>query len=154
MNHSRDDHPWRWVIGSDFQNTSTIDIECLINNTNSTYIDDPSLCGNNWHRTDILLSNFSSSSGLCNLEASFICIETAHEHFGEWFSGRYRLYHPTQPYWISENAQNASWLAVNIVDTNIGSGLWRYFMFVIDAGTHSYIVHLVLLWIGSICANN
>ena len=137
VNHSRANHPWRWVIGIDYTDTTTIVLQCLLNDTNTEYIDDPTLCMDNWWVGDTFLPNVSSTSGICQLEASFVCIETSSSHFDNYFSGRYRLYHPGQPYWISENAQNSSILFVDTLEDNFdGFGVREWWVFFVGvAGT-------------------
>eukprot|EP01083_Nonionella_stella_P140237 429531_1 len=112
INHSTTSHPWRWVIGTDYNDRSTIDLECIQNTTDTNYIDDPSLCDNNWYRNGTRIHNISSHGGICNAGDVFVCAEAASAYFTASFAGRYRQLHKNTQYYVSETAQKHTVLKV------------------------------------------
>eukprot|EP01084_Bolivina_argentea_P287928 494110_1 len=125
VNHSasNDQNPWRWVIGRNYLNDQTIEAECILNTTN--YIDDPTLCGNNWYRNGINGTirqyNLTSHAGICNLGDMFLCVDTTGPN-ASTVSGRYRQFHKNSDYWIHESRLAYLMLWPNV----FGWGLWNW----------------------------
>jgi len=86
VNHSRSDHPWRWVIGTDYLAENTIFAQCLL--PTDEYIDDPTLCGPNWYNTQgELIGNLTSNDGICDLADSYVCTSSGSGFFNYYFEG-------------------------------------------------------------------
>ena len=136
VNHSLDSesNPWRWVIGSNYSDDTSITLECILGTID--YIDDPTLCGNNWYRNSTLQPNVSSHSGVCDLGDTFVCIESGITQFQTYFSGQYKQYHKDVPYWVSTNDVNASALYQATRFNLFRLGFWPYFLIYAEADDH------------------
>eukprot|EP01083_Nonionella_stella_P145939 458336_1 len=124
INHSTTNNPWRWVIGSDYNNENTITMECITNST--SYMDDPTLCGSNWYRNGIVQSNMSSHGGICDAGDVYVCVETPQTYFKTYFAGRYRQLHPNVHYYISQTAQMATVLTILYNFLGYGYYWWAF----------------------------
>eukprot|EP01084_Bolivina_argentea_P030414 56369_1 len=123
VNHSIDNrnNPWRWVIGTNYSDINSIELQCLLNITE--YIDDPTLCGHNWYtnnvnNTHMIKVNISSHGGICNIGDIFICIDSTNPIL-TFLKGYYRQSHKNIAYWISETKSD---IYIQIYSNLFGQG--------------------------------
>ena len=115
-------NPWKWVIGKDYNNESSITAEWRINT--AEYIDDPTLCGKNWF-IDNALSNVTSNDGVCDLTDSFVCASSGSQVFDSYFAGVYRQVHDGVPVWFGDNTAFNAFISVQFVNFT-WSKVWAF----------------------------
>lgn len=95
--------PWRWVIGTNYNDSSTIFAQCILT-WSSEYIDDPTQCGKNWYTSSgELIGNLTSNDGICDLGDSYVCADSGSAYFNYYFSGRYRQVHDGVSLWFAND---------------------------------------------------
>ena len=95
------DNDWLWVIGTNYNLSSTIFAECR----SSINIASPSLCGPSWYNpTDnTLFPDLISHGSTCDLGDNYVCtVSSSVATFVARYDGRYRQIHDRTPLWIGE----------------------------------------------------
>eukprot|EP01084_Bolivina_argentea_P167939 291336_1 len=127
---------WRWVIGTNVYDESTITAECILNTVQ--YIDDPTKCGHNWYRDGVKLSNLTSNDGVCDLGDSFVCVNSGIQTFDYNFGGRYRQVHDGTALWMSDNSRFDAYISVRYVNRTWAQGWSFVFTWGANGGTFAF----------------
>ena len=131
VNHSTTDHPWRWVLGTNYLDDTSIEAECLL--PTNEYISDPTLCGRNWYNMfGARIGNLTSNDGICDLADSYVCTTSGSAFFNLYFNGRYRQVHEGVPYWFASGDIGTSgtlngdaYIGINAVNESFHVG-WAF----------------------------
>eukprot|EP01083_Nonionella_stella_P093276 261353_1 len=112
--YGADAYSWKWVIGTDYNDDSTIYAECLA--PWSDHMTDPTQCSGNWYKNQKLLPELVSRNGVCDLGDNYVCVESADGGlFDIYFDGQYRQIHSGVPLWFLEDGLLDAYLTIGTV---------------------------------------
>lgn len=140
VNHSAANHPWKWVLGTDYLDDTSIEAECLL--PTNEYISDPTQCGNNWYNQfGDRIDNLTSTDGICDLADSYVCTSSGSGFFNYYFAGRYRQVHEGVPMWFSSgnigtegDLNGDAFIGINFVNETFHTG-WAFVIAYASAGS-------------------
>eukprot|EP01084_Bolivina_argentea_P129726 229082_1 len=136
--YGADAYSWKWVIGTDYNDDSTIYAECLA--PWSDHMTDPTQCSGNWYKNQKLLPELVSRNGVCDLGDNYVCVDSGSEMFDTYFGGRYRQVHDNTAIWFGDNTQFDSYLSIQYVNMSFASGWSFVFSFAANGGVHAFCV--------------